>query len=561
MLTNKRLGASIRLCCLVALTVAVAACGQPEAEEADAAPPIVTLTAEMPVTVTGGDVQGVPADMNPDVMAFKGVPFAAPPVDDLRWRPPEPVESWTGVRDASTSESICVQDGGQDQSQSEDCLFLNVWAPRQTSELLPVMVWIHGGGYTGGSGSTSLYDGTHFAEKGVVLVTINYRLNVFGFLAHPALSDESPHDASGNYGLMDMVASLEWVRDNIETFGGDPGRVTIFGESAGAGAVMSVMLMPQSEGLFHRAIAQSNWVNGWDRQLSQAVGPWGSAEAQGAQLAQTLGATGQDTLATMRAATSDEVSAAARAGGGSPFTREGYVWAPNVDGWTIPGDPLLMYENGRQHNVPLITGMNGNEGSLMTRQMDIGDVASFESHIQGVYPSVADAALAHYDATSPETAKTAIDHLIHDMFFAGPVRTHATTHVKVTSPAWLYHFTRVPPTDWGSTLGSHHAAELVYVFGTMTPTGTPPAEAPLALSTEGDWTDVDRQLSETMMSYWVNFAATGNPNGDGLPAWTEFDGLTNRHLTLGDTVMEDTGLHDEGAELFTTFEKGRRTGT
>ena len=561
MLTRNYLGGVIRLWGLVVFTAVAVACGQPEAEEADAAPPIVTLTAEMPVTVTGGDIQGVPADMNPDVMAFKGVPFAAPPVDDLRWRPPEPVESWTGVRDASTSESICVQDGGQDLSQSEDCLFLNVWAPRETSELLPVMVWIHGGGYTGGSGSTSLYDGTHFAEKGVVLVTINYRLNVFGFLAHPALSDESPHDASGNYGLMDMVASLEWVRDNIDTFGGDPGRVTIFGESAGAGAVMSVMLIPQSEGLFHRAIAQSNWVNGWDRQLSQAVGDWGSAEAQGAQIAQTLGATGEDALATMRAATSAEVSEAARAGAGDFFTRTGYVWAPNVDGWTIPDDPLLMYENGRQHNVPLITGMNGNEGSLMTRQMDIGDVASFESHVWGVYPSVADAALAHYDATSPETARAAIDHLIHDMFFAGPVRAQATTHVKVTSAAWLYHFTRVPPTDWGSTMGSHHAAELVYVFGTMTPTGTAPAEAPLALSTEGDWTDVDRQLSETMMSYWVNFAATGNPNGDGLPAWTEFDGLTNRHLTLGDTVMEDTGLHDEGAELFTTFETGRRTGT
>ena len=560
MLTRNRFGEVIRLWGFVVVAVAAVACGQPDAEEANAAPPSgVTLTADMPVTVTGGDIQGVPADTNPDVMAFKGVPYAAPPVGDLRWRPPEPVEAWTGVRDASTSGSICVQDGGQDLSQSEDCLFLNVWAPHQTSELLPVMVWMHGGGYTGGSGSTSLYDGTHFAEKGVVLVTINYRLNVFGFLAHPALSVESPHDASGNYGLMDMVASLEWVRDNIETFGGDPGRVTIFGESAGAGAVMSVMLMPQSEGLFHRAIAQSNWVNGWDRQLRRAVGDWGAAEAQGVQLAETLGAAGEDALTTMRAASSADVSDAARAGAGSPFTQAGYVWAPNVDGWTMPDDPLLMYENGRQHNVPLITGMNGNEGSLMTGQMDIGDVASFESHVRGVYPSIADAALAHYDATSPETAKAAIDHLIHDMFFAGPVRTQATTHMKVTSPAWLYHFTRVPPTDWGATLGSHHAAELVYVFGTMTPTGTAPAEAPLALSTEGDWTDVDRQLSETMRSYWVNFAATGNPNGDGLPAWTEFDGLTNRHLTLGDTVMEETGLHDKGAELFTTFEQGRRT--
>ena len=166
-------------------------------------------------------------------------------------------------------------------TQDEDCLFLNVWAPRETTEPLPVMFWIHGGGYTSGSGSSALYDGTQFAADGSVVVTINYRLNVFGFLAHPALSAESAHGASGNYGLMDMVAALEWVRDNIATFGGDPNRVTIFGESAGAGAVMSVMLMPQSEDLFHRAIAESNWIHGWDRPLSESSRGWEPAEAQG----------------------------------------------------------------------------------------------------------------------------------------------------------------------------------------------------------------------------------------------------------------------------------------
>ncbi len=544
--------------CLVAVTALTVACGLNEADVVETTPPIVSLSPLDPVTVTGGQIRGAQADSSSEVMVFKGVPFAAPPIGDLRWRPPDPVEPWTGVRDATTSGSICVQDGEQQEPQSEDCLFLNVWAPREPTDPQPVMVWIHGGSYTGGSGSTPLYDGTRLAAQGVVLVTINYRLNVFGFLAHPALSAESDHDASGNYGLMDMVAALEWVRDNIAAFGGDPGRVTIFGESAGGGAVMSVMLIPQSEGLFHRAIAQSSYVIGWDRQLRDAVGDWGPAEAQGVQIAESLGATRDDALATMRAATSAEVSDAARAGAGSVFSRSGYVWAPNVDGWTIPSDPLLMYEGGQQHNVALITGMNGNEGSLFTPQMQINDVGAFERHVRTVYSSVADDMLEHYDATSPGSAPVAIDHLVHDMFFAGPVRTHATNHVKVTSPVWLYHFTRVPPTDWGATMGSHHAAELVYVFGGMMPRSVTPTEDPLGMMTEGDWTDTDRQLSETMTGYWVQFAASGNPNRDGLPAWTEFDALTDQHLTLGESVGEATGLHNEGAGLFTTFEKHQR---
>jgi len=572
MLSKRCPGSPLPLVCLTAVMASMAVavgCGQPEADTVDTGEPIVSLSTEEPVSVTGGQIKGARSDANPDVMAFKGVPFAAPPIGDLRWRPPEPVEPWTGLRDATASGSACVQDGfqvGPDVPQSEDCLFLNVWAPRETTEALPVMVWIHGGGYLFVSGSNPSRDGTHLAAKGVVLVSINYRLNVFGFMAHPALSAESDHDASGNYGLMDMVTALEWVRDNIAAFGGDPGRVTIFGESAGGGAVMSMMLMPQSDGLFHRAIAQSTWINGWDRPLRDRLGDWGSAEAQGAQIAEALGATGADVPAAMRAATAAEVSAAARDGAGNLFTRTGYLWAPNVDGLTIPNDPFLMYQSGQQHNVPLITGMNENEGSVFTGQLEIDDVDDFETHVRTVYPIVADDALAMYQATAPESARTAIDHLVHDMLIAGPVRTQAVTHVKVTSPVWLYHFTRVPPTDRGATLGSHHAAEIGYVFGTMKPRRTASEEAQLGGSDrganeftgEGDWTETDHQLSETMMGYWVQFAATGNPNREGLPAWTEFDALTNQHLTLGDSVVEGTWLHDEGGALFTAFETRRR---
>ena len=534
------------------------ACTKPAAVPPKVLAPIAVLSPELPVAVTGGSIRGARAGTSPEVVAFKGVPFAAPPVGPLRWSAPEPVRDWEGVRDATKSGSICVQGGGQDIPQSEDCLFLNVWAPSETTEPRPVMVWVHGGGFTGGSGSSAIYDGTAFASTGVVLVSLNYRLNVFGFLAHPALSAQSGHDASGNYGLMDIVAALTWVRDNISKFGGDPNRVTLFGESAGAGAVMSVMLVPQAKGLFQRAIGESNWVYGWDRPLRKAARGWAPAEAQGTQIARALGAEGANALVTMREATSAKVLAAANAGAGSQFLRKGYVWAPNVDGWVIPDDPMVMYEAGRQHDVPLITGMNGNEGSMMTRQLGVKTAAAFESHVAQVYPRVKKQALATYKVVTDDTAKAGIDHLIHDMYFAGPVRTHVRAQAKKTSPAWLYHFTRVPPTSSGATLGSHHASELVYVFGNMTSTGTEAGERPLALSTEGAWTDADRQLSTTMMSYWIQFATTGNPKRDGLPAWPAYNASSDTFLTLDEHVTTGTGLHKEGAELFDAFEATER---
>ena len=214
--------------------------------------------------------------------------------------------SWDGVRSAESPGSICLQPFGGGNSQSEDCLFLNVWAPTEIDAPLPVMVWIHGGSYSMGSSVDAMLDGTHLAGNGVVVVSLNYRLNAFGFLSHPALSAESGHEASGNYGLMDMVAALEWVHDNIDSFGGDASRVTIFGESAGAGAVMSLLLVPQAEGLFHRAIAESNYISGWDRTLREADGARQPAEAQGLRLAAALGAEGDDALETMRAASAAE---------------------------------------------------------------------------------------------------------------------------------------------------------------------------------------------------------------------------------------------------------------
>ena len=546
-----------RMACLGLLVAGLLAAGAAPAG-AQGGSAALALSADTPVAVTGGLVQGTEAAVA-GVVAFKGIPFAAPPVGELRWRPPAPVVSWDGVRDAGEAGAICVQGGGQGVDQSEDCLFLNVWAPEETAEPLPVLYWIHGGGYTGGSGSTSIYDGARLASEGAVVVTINYRLNVFGFLAHPALSAESRHGASGNYGLLDMVAGLEWVRDNIASFGGDPGRVTIFGESAGAGAVMSVMLMPQSAGLFHRAIAQSNWIHGWDRPLAGDAGDLTPAEAQGNAVAAALGAGDLDpeaALAAMRAASARDVLAAIGAGAGSPFLRTGHVWAPNVDGWAIPDDPLAMYAAGRQHPVPLVVGMNGNEGSLMTRGFSMDGPETFVEHVESVYPGDFAAELvAHYDATT-ETVRERFDYLVHDLYFAGPVRAHARDQAAV-APVWMYHFTRVPPTPWGEALGAHHAAELVYVFGTLT-TSDEPGERPLGLSPLGEFTEVDTGLSETMRAYWIRFAATGDPNGSGLPAWPAWDPASDRHLELGVDVSAGDGLHVEGAALWDRFQAQRR---
>ena len=537
---------------------ALASCGAP-ADEAPAGP-LVSLSADTPVSVTGGEIQGGASTVNPDVMAFKRIPFAAPPVGDLRWQPPAPIVSWTGVRDGTKAGPICVQNGGQNVAQDEDCLFLNIWAPRETTEPRPVLFWIHGGGYTGGSGSSAIYDGTPLAADGAVVVTINYRLNVFGFLAHPALSDESPHGASGNYGLLDMTAALEWVRGNIATFGGDPDRVMIFGESAGGGAVMSVMLMPQAEGLYHRAVAQSNYVRGWERPLDEAARGWEPAEAQGVRIGEALSANSDDVveqLVTMRAATAADLLAASNRDAGSTFRNTGNVWAPIVDGWSIPDDPLAMYEAGRQHDVPLITGLMGNEGSLFTGNLDITDTESFETYVRDVYPDHADAMLAHYAVDSPESAKAGIDKLIHDFFFAGPVRAQAEAHAKKMSPVWLYHFTHAPPTAWGETLGAHHAAELVFVFGTLTRTDDG-GERPLGLGTMGDFTEADFRLSETVRSYWIQFAATGNPNRPDLPEWPAFNLESNEHLVLNTAVAPNSDLDVAGAALWNTQESERR---
>lgn len=527
---------------LLTSIVLVSGCGRSEPETA---PMASMLSGDTPVSITGGQIQGMVSALNPDIIAFKGIPFAASPVGDLRWRPPAAVEAWDGVRDASAAGPICPQWRGDAAVGEEDCLSLNVWAPRETAEPLPVMVWLHGGGYRLGSGSGAGSDGTPLASKGAVIVTINYRLNVFGFFAHPALSAESPHGASGNYGMMDMVAALEWVRDNIATLGGDPDRVTIFGESAGGGAVMTLMLVPQAEGLFHRAIAQSTYVHGWDRPLSAPARGWEPAEAVGLRLGEALGATGDDALSALRAAPAAEIFEVAAVG--PLFKWSGTVWAPNVDGWYLPDDPLMMYANAEQHDVPLIAGVTDNEGSLFRSRFEIEDVDGFEAYVRSDFAGVESEVLAHYDVTTSEAVTPGLNHLVHDLFFAGPVRVQLRAHERVASPAWLYHFAQVAPTTMGTNFGAHHASELTYVFGAFA-------------AAEGvPWTDADHQVSNRVMDYWTEFAASGDPNREGLPSWPAFEDAGYAYLTLAEATVSGAGLHREGADLFDQFEAHRRS--
>ncbi len=455
-----------------------------------------------PVRVEQGQLSGIPGT-SPNVRVFKGIPYAAPPVGDLRWREPKPAAAWTGVRKAQEFSATCMQtpypEGslyrGAPEPISEDCLYLNIWtAAKSPADKRPVMVWIHGGAYTRGSGSTPAYNGEHFAEKGVVLVTINYRLGIFGFLAHPELTAEYGHHSSGNYALLDQIAALEWVRKNIAAFGGDPNRVTIFGESAGSSAVNALVASHLAKGLFHRAIGESGANFGDLAKLADL-------EKSGLKL--------DKSIAALRAKPAEEILKIT-----TPF-------GLNVDGWFLPSAVRTIFEEGRQNDVPVLIGSNADEGTaFMPPKMTL---AAFQALVKQRFGANAAKALELYPAANDEEAWSAAAHLLRDQVMGLQMRMWARLQAaKGKSPAYLYYFSRIPPGgELARHFGAFHASEISYVFGTPD-------------IGRRSWNDDDRKLSAEMSSYWVNFAATGDPNAPGLPKWPQYAEKQDLAIDFGD---------------------------
>ncbi len=478
------------------------------------------------VSVTGGRLEGVTAD---GVTSFKGVPFAAPPVGSLRWRAPQAVVPWHGIKQADHFGPSCMQNPSMlklfdaPPAMSEDCLYLNVWTPaKSTRERLPVMVWIYGGAFEYGSASSPIYDGTRLAKKGVVLVSIAYRTGVFGFLADLELSAESPHHVSGNYGLRDMIVALKWVRANISRFGGDPRNVTIFGESAGGAAISILAVSPAARGLFQRAISESGGsalapvkLAGTSYTISTLpFRPLASAEATGQRFLARLGAQDLAAARALPAGVIQRLSDSAAFGGGA-------IW-PIFDGDVLPNDAYDLYEAGRFNDTPVLVGTNANEGGLGIFGDFSGTTpAKFEARVRAAYGKYAQAILAVYPhATNTQAEQAAKDLFVRDAGFACETWTWARLQSeRGHGKTYLYYFDQHSPF---LPLGPVHGQDLYYEFGNLTappPTGHAPEPA-------------DRALSSAMQSYWVNFAKTGNPNGSGLPHWPAFTVSSQRVMRL-----------------------------
>ena len=473
---------------------------------------------------------------------YRGIPFAAPPVGDLRWKAPQPPAKWEGVRNAAEFGRACMQINqaiSNLPAPSEDCLYLNVWTPaKAANERLAVMVWIHGGGFTAGTPPERLYHGEALAKKGVIVVSLAYRLGVFGFMAHPGLSAENGKHVSGNYGLLDMIAGLQWVQKNIAAFGGDPGRVTIFGESAGSSAVSQLCGSPLAKGLFQAAMAESGaafGLVGTSGVPGETMQPLSAAEKAGASFAATVGAA---TLADLRKMPGDKVLEASQ--GQRPLNR------PILDGYVIAGDLYGLYSTGRYNDVPVLIGYNSDEGISSASTLTSRD--SYLSSLQR-YGSVADKLLAAYPWGEGAAKKTARD-MFRDTSVGWVTWTWARLQTKTgKSKVYLYYFDQHPsyPADspqYG--YGSAHAAEVPFVFNHFISRNRPQP------------TPEDLKLSDMMMTYWTNFAKNHDPNGPGLPTWPAFNEAKPQTMILTTTPKAAPVPSENGLKVLDEYFAWRR---
>jgi para-nitrobenzyl esterase len=457
------------------------------------------------------------------VKSYKGIPFAAPPVGDLRWKAPQPARKWKGVRKADHfgpramqlplfSDMVFRSDG-----VSEDCLYLNVWTPAKSArDKLPVLVYFYGGGFAAGDGSEPRYDGESMAAKGVVTLTVNYRLNVFGFMAHPELTKESPHHASGNYGLMDQAAALQWVRKNIAAFGGDPSRVTIAGESAGSFSVSAQMINPMAKGLIAGAIGESGSLLGL-----MSPPPLEMAEKIGAKFAESAGA---PTLAALRALPAQQLLDETKKPGAWFFAIQ--------DGYVLPRSPVAMYAAGEQARVPLLAGWNSQEGHYKQILGESEPTAgNFTAALQKLY---GDQAAAAQQAYSGDVALAATE-LASDRFIGYGTWKWLDSHARTSGkPVYRYYYTRPRP---GQT-GAGHSVEIEYALGNL------PGNKVYS------WTADDHALSAQMQSYFANFIKTGNPNGAGLPEWPQASAGAGSRLIRLDVPSAAMTATDDAHQQF-----------
>jgi para-nitrobenzyl esterase len=488
-----------------------------------------------PVQIESGALQGAFVD---GLTVYKGVPYAAPPVADLRWREPRRVKPWKGVRSAKVFAPACMQTGVSMPGEtppivSEDCLYLNIWTPVSTPhKRLPVLVWIHGGGYTNGSASMPLYWGDRLAHKGVIVVTIAYRLGPLGFLAHPGLTAESAHRSSGNYGLMDQIAALQWVHRNIAAFGGDENRVTIAGQSSGSISISILMASPLAKGLFRQAIGESG---GLFEPLQLAPKYLlGEAEKDGEKFATSLGAASVEDLRRLPAA---------RLTG-----NEGGIAHPVIEPYLLPRSPYETFTAGAQNDVPLLLGSNAEEARSLVNVSGV-TAATFESDIAQSFGALPPPLMAAYPHATDVEARMARLNFERDLRFAWDMWAWARLQAATgRSPVYYFSFQQQPPFPTDSVYagwGASHFAELWYVFDHLD-------------QSPWHWTSSDLTVAADISEYWANFAKSGDPNGAGLPPWPVFENTASQVQYLGDPIVTRGVLGIDQLRVFDNVYSGVR---
>ena len=475
---------------------------------------LTSASAQDVVQTANGSIEGRGVQSS-GVRNFRGVPFAQPPTGDLRWQEPQPLKNWKDVRPAREFGPRCMQARIFEDMQfrsngvSEDCLYLNVWTPAKSNrERLPVLVYFYGGGFVSGDSSEPRYDGESMAAKGIVVVSVNYRLGVFGFMAHPELTKESPHKASGNYGLLDQAAALRWVRQNIANFGGDAKRVTIAGESAGSISVSALMASPLAKGLIAGAIGESGAITG-----ALPPVPLAKAEEAGRKFAADLGAT---SLAALRAMSSQQILDAASKGGFASVGR----FPIAIDGYFLPADPLTIYAAGKQARVPLLAGWNSEElGWQALFGRDAATLENYKKVVAKLYGARADEVLKLYPAPSADEVVQAATDLASDRFIAYSTWKWLDLHEKSGARVYRYLYARPRPAQRDGKVpaahGAAHSAEIEYALGNLDSNNV------------YAWTPEDHKVSALMQEYFANFIKKADPNGPGLPQWPAVRGVDN----------------------------------